>query len=220
MRWLLVLIVSGCASAGSTERSGELPDAGTGTDSGTSLTDSGAGAPDSGCAMTTRNLLANGNFDMGATGWTAMPIDSAYPIITDGATGVAAQSPTYRAWMGGFEEAPSANKDALYQDVMVPATTTALAFAGYYEVRSAETSTTMAYDTAVVELASTADARLEVMKELDNKGKTTAWTQMTKTIAANLAGQTVRVKLSSAGDGLYATSFYFDTLELNATYCQ
>jgi len=135
------------------------------------------------------------------------------------ATGVAAQSPTYRAWMGGFEEAPSANKDALYQDVMVPATTTALAFAGYYEVRSAEPGTT-AYDKAVVEVLSTADAPLEVIKNLDNTGKTTAWTQMTKTIAANLAGQTVRVKLSSAGDGLYATSFYFDTLELNATYCQ
>jgi hypothetical protein len=169
------------------------------------------------------DLLANGNFDAGGTGWTVTPILAGDPIInTQAADGgpVAAQSPTYRAWMGGVEEAPSVNKDVMYQDVAIPASTTALEFTGYYDVRSAEPDAA-AYDTADVELvATTGTTQLELIKHLDDNSETASWTVFQKTIAANVAGTTVRLKFSSAGDGLYVTHFFYDSVALNATYCQ
>jgi hypothetical protein len=227
MRSLYVALVAiaGCAQAGSSEH-GSNPDASvTRSDGSIGGNDSSVGGQDSttACTTMTTNLLANGNFDAGGTGWTVTPILTGDPIINTQATDggpVGAQSPTYRAWMGGVEDAPSVNKDAMYQDVAIPPSTTALEFTGYYEVRSAETDAT-AYDKADVELvATTGTTQIELIKHLDDNGKTTSWTTFQKTIAATVAGTTVRLKFSTAGDGLYATSFYFDSVALNATYCQ
>lgn len=224
MRSLYVVLVAiaGCAQAGPSERS-ELDASVTRNDSAIGGGDSSIGGTDAACTVMTTNLLANGNFDAGGTGWTVTPILSGDPMINTQAADsgpVGAQSPTYRAWMGGVEQAPSTNKDAIYQDVAIPASTTALVFNGYYEVRSADSDTT-AYDKADVELvATTGTTQLELIKHLDNKGKTTSWQTFTKTIAATVAGTTVRLKFSSAGDGLYATSFFYDSVALNATYCQ
>jgi hypothetical protein len=221
--YVVLVAVAGCAMAGPSER-GSDPDASvTRNDGSIGGSDSTVGGTDSGCTIVTMNLLSNGNFDAGGTGWTVTPILAGDPIINTQATDggpVGAQSATYRAWMGGVEQAPSTNKDAIYQDVMIPATTTALELTGYYEVRSADSNTT-AYDKADVELvATTGTTQLELIKHLDNTGKTTSWTAFGKTIAATVAGTTVRLKFSSGGDGLYATSFFFDSIALNATYCQ
>jgi hypothetical protein len=225
MRSLYVVLVAiaGCAQAGTSEH-GSDPDASvTRNDGSIGGGDSSISGSDAGCTIVTMNLLANGNFDAGGTGWTVTPIISGDPIINtqagDGGT-IAPQTPTYRAWMGGVEQAPTTNKDVMYQDVAIPPSTTALEFTGYYEVRSAENDG-MAYDKADVELvATTGTTQLELIKHLDDNGKTTSWTMFSKTIAATVAGMTVRLKFSSAGDGLYATSFFYDSLALNATYCQ
>ncbi len=220
----VVLVAAGvgataCAQAGQSE-----PDAsvvrndGNGQDSNVISTDSSTG-----CTVMTTNVLMNGNFDGGATGWTVSPILSGDPIInTKAADGgiVDAQTPTYRAWMGGVEEAPSANKDSMYQDVAIPQGTTALELTGYYDIRSAETESTE-YDKGDVELVTTnGTQQLDLIKHLANTNKTTGWTPFNKTITTSLAGQTVRLRFTTAGDGLYATSFFFDSLALNATYCQ
>jgi hypothetical protein len=121
--------------------------------------------------------------------------------------------------MGGVEAAPASNKDSMYQDVLIPQGTTALEFTGYYDVRTAEPGA--AYDKAVVEIVTTnGTQQLDEIKKLDNTSKTTAWTAFNKTITTNLAGQTVRLRFSTGGDGLYATSFFFDSVALNATTCQ
>jgi hypothetical protein len=217
--------LAACAQAGESGR-GADPDAsvvrndsngGGGSDSSVIGTDSSTG-----CTTMTTNVLANGNFDGGATGWTVTPILSGDPIInTKNADGgaVDAQSPTYRAWMGGVEAAPASNKDAMYQDVLIPQGTTALEFAGYYDVRTGEPGG--AYDKGDVEIVTTnGTQQLDLIKHLDNTNKTTSWTAFNKTITTNFAGQTVRLRFTTAGDGLYATSFFFDSVALNATYCQ
>lgn len=216
--------LTACAQAGQSEHSD--PDAsvtrndgnGGGGDSGVTGADSSTG-----CTVMTTNLLMNGNFDGGATGWTVSPILSGDPIInTKAADGgiVDAQSPTYRAWMGGVEEAPASNKDSMYQDVAIPQGTTALEFAGYYEIRSDEPGPTE-YDKGDVEIVTaTGTQQLDLIKHLGNLDKTTGWTAFNKTITTNLSGQTVRLRFSTGGDGLYATSFFFDSVALNATACQ
>lgn len=174
------------------------------------------------CQTMTRQLLTNPAVDLTprATGWVEQNIDSAYPVITD-QDGIPEHSAPYKAWLGGFV-APTAGtsvSDALYQDIAIPANTSMLTLTGYYEVRTGETGATV-YDTAQVGLTQTNGTPIETALSLTNAGPTTAWTALNKTFTANLSGQTVRLRFTSSNDDSFATSFYFDTLALTATYCQ
>lgn len=174
------------------------------------------------CTVMTRQLLLNPVFDLTprAVNWTEQNIDNAYPVITD-QDGVVEHSAPYKAWMGGFV-APTIGgsvSDGLYQDVMVPAGTTMLVLTGYYEVRTGESGATV-YDTAQVALTQTNGTPIETALSLSNATPTTAWTAFSKTFTPNLSGQTVRLRFTSSNDDSFATSFYYDTLALTATYCQ
>lgn len=227
--FLSALALAGCASAETHEQGVGVVDSGTG---GTEDSGSGSGVPqdaptsggpDSGpgpCTVTTRDLLMNGTFEGAGTGWTAVPIVANDPLVGDNSGGgIAAHSPTMRAWLGGVAQANAT--DRLYQDVLVPASTTMLVLTGFYEVRTGESGATV-YDTGKAEITTTAGTSIEVIKALDNAQKTTTWTSLDHpfTNLAQMKGQTVRVHLTTTNDGLNATSFYFDTLHLNATVCE
>jgi hypothetical protein len=195
-------------ASGGSDSGGHVPDdapSSSGTDSGT------------GCTVVTTDLLVNGSFD-GTGGWTEQPIDSAYPIITADPGPVTAQSGTNRAWMGGFEEAAT---DNLYQDVAIPASTTMLVLTGFYELRTDE-YISGTYDTGAVEITTTGGTPLELVKALDDDHATTTWTPLDHTFTnlAMMKGITVRLHLTTTSDSSDVTSFFFDTLHLNATYCQ
>jgi hypothetical protein len=174
-------------------------------------------APPNGCTTTTRNLLTNPAFDMTPVGmaWTQAPIDPAYPIIT--ADGTLVQSAPNKAWLGGLARTPA--DDSLYQDVMVPPGTTSLVLTGFYEIRTGELIN-LPYDTVDVLLTTTSGTTLQSALALDNSDKTTAWAPLNVTFAQTYAGQTVRLRFQSSSDDTYATSFFFDSLALTATYCQ
>lgn len=213
--YVVLVVAAGCAQAGTLERG--QPDASVRT------SDSSVIATDAACTVQTKNLLANGNFDAGGAGWTVSPITSGDPLINTQAADagpVGAQSPTYRAWMGGVVAGSGATvSDSMFQDVLIPASTTMLVFNGFFEIRSAEPDATI-YDRATVDLTSPAGTAIEMIKMLDDNQKTTQWTPFTKTIAANVAGQTVRLKFSTTSDDSFATGFFFDTVSLDATGCQ
>jgi hypothetical protein len=225
--FLSALALAGCASA-ETREQGVTVDSGTGgttEDSGSGVPADAATStpPDSGpppCTMMTRDLLTNGPFEAGGTGWSVVPIIANDPLVGDGSEGgIAAHTPTMRAWMGGVAQANAT--DRLYQDVMVPASTTALVLTGFYEVRSSESGSTV-YDTGKAEITTTTGTSLELVKAFDNAHKTTAWTSLDYTVTnlAAMTGQTVRVHFTTTNDGLNSTSFYFDSLHLNATVCE
>lgn len=169
------------------------------------------------CTVMTRNLLTNPSFDATpiGTGWVQAPIDPLYPIIT--ADGTLVQSAPNKAWMAGLARA-NAN-DTLHQDVTVPAGTTALALTGYYEIRTQELGGTV-YDRAKIELVQTGGALIQEAFNKGNPNATTAFTALQFTFAMPHAGETLRLRLSTASDSTYTTSFYFDSLALTATYCQ
>ncbi len=224
MRRLYLILALGCAvgcarGAVTEEREGDVDAAVPRTDA-SQLVDASVTAPDSGaCTTVTRNLLTNGNYEGGIAPWVEQRIDAGYPLVTNSAGPTGAQSGTYRAWLAGVATTPASNKDSLYQEVAIPATTTTLVLKGYFEVRSEET-TTPVYDRATVELMSTTNTQLQLLRSLDDNGKTTAWQALNVPITANVKGQTVRLKLSTASDATQATSFLFDTLSLEATHCQ
>jgi xanthomonalisin len=233
---LATIPVAGCATAmhgeqiggvdSGTEGGGSDSGGGGGSDSGGEDAppemhpDAGVTTPDSGssCTVMTRDLLVNGNFDGTpvGTGWTAMPAVASDQLVTPN-DGVAEQSAPNKAWLGGIAQANA--KDTLHQDVMVPAGTTMLVLTGYYDVRTQETGSTV-YDTGKAEITDTSGTVLATVLSLDNAHAKTAWTAINFTIPGNLSGQTIRVRFTSNNDGLNPTSFYFDSLVLQATYCQ
>lgn len=224
--WVLPLaLLAACAEAGQGQPNGQVdappgsnPDAKT---DGPPITGGDASVDSPGpCTPMTVNLLTNGNFETMplATGWTETRIQNEPIVRTDGT--IVAQSGSVRAWLGGvLGDLGTPAADALYQDVAVPASATNITITGYYDVRTGETGTAQ-YDKATFAIASTGGAVLETVQALSNAAPTTSWTQLTHPVTAAIAGQTVRLRLSSTNDFTAATSFYFDTLALTATVCQ
>lgn len=175
------------------------------------------------CQVMTRQLLMNPVLDLNPSGmgWVQQNIDNAYPIVT-GDDGIVEHSAPFKAWMGGWQgqdKGVQSVTDTFYQDVAIPANTSQLRFTGYYEVRTAESGSTV-YDTGQIALVQTNGTPIETIKSLSNAAPTTTWTAINYTAAANLSGQTVRLRFTTTNDYDFATSFYFDTLALTATYCQ
>jgi hypothetical protein len=219
-RILALAVLSACAEAGVALEKPDAPPSTGGADasvdSPTSVaTDAAVDAPPA-CTPMTINLLQNANFEATplATGWTETRYNNEPIVRTDG---IAGQSPTTKAWLGGVTGAAAA--DALHQDILVPASTTALVLTGFYEVRTGETGATI-YDTGSIDLVSTTGTMIEPIQAFTNATPTTTWTAINKTFTANVKGTTVRLRMRSTNDILNATSFYFDTMVLNATVCQ
>ena len=217
----VVAVLSACAQAGvSLEHSDASGGGGDAKhDSSSGIDGPSIDAP-SQCTTMTANLLQNGNFE--GTPLAAMWTETRYqnqPIVTTaGAAGQGGSST--KAWLGGVTGVPGTDAaDGLSQDIAIPASATGLAFTGFYQILTGETGVTP-YDHGYAELQSTSGAVIDTLASYDNSQAVSAWTAISHPIAANVAGQTVRIKLRSTNDYLNASSFYFDTLALTATVCQ
>ena len=180
--------------------------------------------PDAACVPMNTELLTNPAFDLTpvGTGWTQTPIDPSYPPITS--DGFMPQSAPYKAWMGGFagsDIGASSATDEIHEDVAIPAGTTKLVLTGYYTVGTNENPNDAVYDTASVDLIQTNGTPIENALQLSNLTNTGAtYAQFTYTFTSNLAGQTVRFRITSTNNANNLTNFFFDTLSLQATVCQ
>jgi hypothetical protein len=220
---LLASIVVGCATGGPADNAIHIIDAPDDRADAPPGRDGDPGGRDADvdssghCTPVTDNLLVNGSFDDLPTGsgWTAKPIDTALPIITPD-LGIAAQSPSNKAWMGGIAQTNA--KDSLFQEVTVPVMTSQLVLIGFYEVRTTEVGSTV-FDKATVSFVQPDGTVVETALSLDNAHPTTAWTPIDYTVTHDLSNQLIRLRFTTSNDSLNPTSFYFDTLVLNATHC-
>jgi hypothetical protein len=174
------------------------------------------------CIPQITELLANPVFDLTpqGMGWQQTAIDPTYPPITS--DGVTAQTMPYKVWLGGFvaTNIGSYATDIVYQDVVVPANTTKLELTGFYIVGTQETTTTSAYDTGNFDLLQTNGTPIEGILALSNLSVTgSAWVPVDHVFASGVAGQTVRLRMTSSNDFSNVTNFFLDTLSLKATHC-
>ena len=224
MRQLLLVVLVGCAQAGSGEQQKQT-DASTTSDAPADASVD-AELP---CTEVTTELLNNPAFDATpvGTGWMQTPIDPMYPLITDdgqtGTLGVSEQSAPYQAWLGGLPNASASTTDVLWQDIAIPARTRLLNVSGFYEVRTGETAATP-NDTASVAWVTTGNSPVATIIALDNTKKTTTFTTVNYSLmdAPMYSGMTLRLRFTSTnnpGDGTTATSFFFDTFSVKATHC-
>lgn len=184
--------------------------------------------PPDACVPTANEKLANPSFDSTppGTGWQSTQVEPgpAYALVTD-QDGVPEQSAPYKAWLGGvsgdtFDPVRTSLTDVLVQTVTLPADTSAVVLTGFYDVRSAESTTdTNVYDTAQLLLTDGNDVPIATVLTLSNRTVRTAWTAINHVFTQNLAGMTVKLKMTSTNDEINPTSFYFDTLSLKATHC-
>jgi hypothetical protein len=173
------------------------------------------------CTPMMTQLLANPGLDAtpAGMGWMQTPINPSFPIITadDGTSAVVEQSPTMKAWMGGYAQATA--NDLLSQDVVIPANTTALSLTGFFWIKSSD-STFLPYDTMTFTVENGATVIGTVLSE-DNTTRHTAWQPFNFTIQpGGLSGQTIKLKIVTHNDSTLTTSFWFDTFALTATHCQ
>jgi hypothetical protein len=228
---LIACVLCGCASGRTT---GEAPDASVsaGPDAKVWRDGSIEATPDAQavippdayqCQPHQQQLLLNPVLDLNPSGmgWVQQNIDNLAPLIT-GDDGVPEHSPPFKAWLGGLEGYDYGYysvTDVLYQDVTIPAGTTALRLTGQWDMLTTETDLGV-YDDAQVALVQPDGTPIETVLGVTNESPTIGWNAIDHAFAVPHAGETVRVRLMSTNDMMYATSFFFDTLALTATVCQ
>ena len=230
--WALATLLVGCAQ-GTSERGGQpqqdsgQPPEDAGVDINPPPTDGPPAdlippidqmvTPDA-CVPAVTELLVNGAFDSVTIGmgWTQQMVEGNI-VRSDGVTPDTAPN---EAWLGGYESNDLVVKvtDAIYQDVSVPAMTTALQLTGRYIVGTQDNATT-AYDTGSLSARQTNGTTIVAIKSLDNTMATgPTWQPIDHSFSQNLSGQAVRIFMTSSNDYFYASNFFFDTLSLRATH--
>lgn len=178
------------------------------------------------CVAQVTEVLANPSLDLApaGTGWTEVPIQNLpggpYPIITsDGLV----QSAPFAAWFGGAsgedaDPAATSLTDQLFQDVTFPADATTFVVSGQSAVGGIE-STTVVFDRFSIDVIETNGTLIENVMTLNNTQPSATFIAFSKTLTSNLAGRTVRLRLTSTNDISEHTNFFIDSLSFKATFC-
>lgn len=182
--------------------------------------------PPDACVPAAVEKLANPVFDLtpNGMGWvdgrdpaTNMLAGGPYP------TGVTPHSAPNKAWFGGAsggDVTPSKTSlvDTLHQDIAIPPSGTNVVVSGFYLVGTTDVTTTV-YDTFTIDLVQTNGTLIENVLAANNTTSAGTFTAFSKTITANVAGQTIRIRATSVNDSIYHTNFFVDSLSLKATHC-
>ena len=155
---------------------------------------------------TVTELITNGGFESGTTGWTATS-----GVITN-STGEAAHAGSYKAWLDGYG---TATTDTVVQTVTIPSSATAATLTFWLHIDTAETSTTTAYDTLTVQLQNSSGAVLATLGTYSNLNKNTGYTQKSFDVTA-YKGQAVKVYFKGVEDAQKQTSFVIDDVSLKS----
>ncbi len=148
-------------------------------------------------------LVVNGGFESGATGWTG----------TTGAIGTWTGQPAYagtmNAWLGGNGTTAT---ETLKQTIAIPSTATGtLTFA--LHIDTAETTTTTAYDKLTVQVLNSAGTVLSTLATYSNLNKATGYQIRSFNLSA-YKGQTVQIYFKMTEDSSLQTSFAVDAVSL------
>jgi len=153
---------------------------------------------------TQTQLITNGGFESGSTGWTATS-----GVITNG-TGESAHAGSYYAWLDGYG---AATTDTVKQSVSIPSTVTSATLSFWLHIDTAETTTSTAYDKLTVQLLNSSGTVLTTLATYSNLNANSGYTQKNFDVSA-YKGQTVQVYFKGVEDSEYQTSFVIDDVSL------
>lgn len=178
------------------------------------------------CVALVTEALSNPSLDLSpaATGWNMIPIANLpggpYPIVSsDGLV----QTAPFAAWFGGASGEDTVPEtlsvtDELSQDITFPADATNFVVSGMQAVGTTD-STTSVFDRFTIDVLETNGVLIENVMTLNNTQVNANFTAFSKTLTSNLAGRTVRLRLTSTNDINLHTNFFIDSLSFKATFC-
>jgi hypothetical protein len=149
-------------------------------------------------------LILNGGFESGSTNWSG-----------NSRIGAFSNQPAFEgsqcAWLGGKG---AANTSELYQTVTIPATANSATLSYALHIDSAEKSSWLRYDTAVVQVRNGAGtAVLKTLANYSNLDKKAGYATKSFDLGA-YKGQTIQIYIKGVEDLSYQTSFVFDKVSL------
>lgn len=149
-------------------------------------------------------LIVNGGFESGGTGWTASS-----GVITN-STSEAAHAGNYKAWLDGYGKATT---DTVTQTVTIASTAAQATLTFWLHIDTAETTTTKAYDTLTVQVQSSSGSVLATLASYSNLNAATGYTQKSFDLTA-YKGKTVKIYFKGVEDSEEQTSFVIDDVSL------
>ncbi|GAA0622650.1 M20/M25/M40 family metallo-hydrolase [Kribbella sandramycini] len=159
--------------------------------------DYGSGPPPGGS-----NLLLNPGFESGAVNWTGTS-----GVVTNSSS-KPARSGSYKAWLQGNGSTSTENTG---QSVAIPAAATAATLSFWIRIDSAETTSSVVYDTLKVQIVD--GGTTTTLATYSNLNKGSAYVEKTFNVLA-YKGKTVTVKFLGAEDSSLQTSFVVDDTAL------
>lgn len=149
-------------------------------------------------------LVQNGSFEAGNTGWQEYSI-LGYPLISDFNPRTGQRS----AYLGGVNDAD----DRVSQQIVLPANATSITLRAWWYLATAETAG--AFDTMTVWLLRPDNMPLAQLVRVDNTYPTGMWDEILVNLAA-YAGQTVVLQFAGLTDESNISDFYVDDISVSA----
>jgi hypothetical protein len=166
----------------------------------------------------TRELLTNRAFEGGETGWM-VSVAGGFPLVyaadgsgDDNTPEIAAQSSRNLAWFAGYNRAD----DILSQSVVLPANAGAMSISFYYAIFTREVSPT---ENDVMDVQLIAGTQTISLAHLTDNDPVDTWTSFTAPLPTGLAGSTVTLQFHVTTNPSLLTSFYVDTVSVQAVVC-
>ncbi len=160
---------------------------------------------------TTQQLLGNPGFENGST--NTSPWVTTSGVINNHSAFEAPHSGSWTAWLDGYG---SAHTDSIYQQVAIPATTTAATLVFWQHIDTAETTTTAAYDTLKLQIRNQSGAVLATLATYSNRDAGAGYSQASFDLSS-YKGQTIQLFFVGIEDSSLKTSFVLDDFALNVT---
>ncbi|HYU24198.1 MAG TPA: carbohydrate-binding protein CenC, partial [Thermoanaerobaculia bacterium] len=131
--------------------------------------------------------------------------------VVTSSTGEASHSGSWKAWLDGYGQS---HTDSMYQTVTIPSTAATATLTFWLHIDTAETTTSIAYDTLKVQIRNTSNTVLATLATYSNLNKATGYSQKSFDVTA-YRGQTIRVYFLGVEDSSLQTSFVVDDTALN-----
>jgi hypothetical protein len=152
------------------------------------------------------NLLQNPGFETGSISpWVATA------GVLNNSPSQPPHSGLWDAWLDGYG---TSHTDSLYQQVAIPSSVTSASLSLWLHIDTAETTTTIAYDTLKVQIRNTNNQVLATLATYSNLNKAAGYSLKSFDVSA-FKGQTIRVYLLGVEDFSLQTSFVADDFTLS-----
>ncbi|MBS1767701.1 MAG: M4 family metallopeptidase [Acidobacteria bacterium] len=149
------------------------------------------------------DLITNGGFESGSTGWTQTS-----GVIGQYGSSEPTHGGTYEAWLDGYG---SSHTDTLSQSFTIPSNATSATLTFYLHVDTAETTTTTAYDKLTVKAKH--GSTTTTLATFSNLNAASGYTLHSYNLLA-YKGQTVTLTFSGKEDSSLQTSFVLDDVSV------